>query len=93
MPNSFGHAKDFFEDELGDFGFNKARGLWQYRNVREYAPKVDDILVYGPHAGNPFGHVAIISEVGDDYIELVHQNKGTTAKDQVGEIYGLLYDC
>ncbi len=75
MPNSYGHAKDFFDDNLGDYGFNEQRGMHQFKNVREFPPKVDDILVYGPHANNPFGHVAIISEVGDDYVEIVHQNK------------------
>ncbi|MFN8337869.1 MAG: CHAP domain-containing protein [Saprospiraceae bacterium] len=33
----------------------------QYRNVREYRPEVNDILIYDAHEGNRFGHVAIIS--------------------------------
>lgn len=76
MPNSFGHAKDFFDKSLGDRGFNKGRGLMQYRNVREYKPKVEDILVYDAYPGNRFGHVAIVSKVSDDEIELVQQNIG-----------------
>ena len=83
MPNSYGHAKDFYDESLGDVGFNKQRGMWQYTNVREEMPKVDDILVYGPHAGNPFGHVAIITKVGDDHIELVHQNKGLKSRQKI----------
>lgn len=83
MPNSYGHAKDFYDDSLGDVGFNQARGMWQYTNVREEMPQVDDILVYGPHTGNPFGHVALITKVEDNYIELVHQNKGTKSRQKI----------
>jgi hypothetical protein len=83
MPNSYGHAKVFYDMELGDVGLNRDRGMWQYANVREELPQVDDILVYGPHAGNPFGHVAIITEVGEDYIKLIHQNKGKTPREQI----------
>ena len=64
-------------------GFNKQRGMWQYTNVREYAPMVDDILVYGPHLGNPFGHVAIVCEVGEDYIQIVHQNNGKKSRQKI----------
>lgn len=91
MPNSYGHAKDFYDPDLGDKGYNKQRGLMQYTNIREYAPAVDDILVYGPHDGNPFGHVAIISEVGDDYIELVHQNKGAKPRIKIKLVNFLEY--
>jgi hypothetical protein len=83
MPNSYGHAKDFYDDSLGDVGFNQARGMWQYTNVREEMPQVDDILVYGPHTGNPFGHVALITKVEDNFIELVHQNKGTKSRQKI----------
>lgn len=76
MPNAFGHAKDFFDASLADRAFNKKRGLMQYRNVREYAPKVHDMLIYGSYPGNPFGHVAIITKVSEDQIELIQQNMG-----------------
>ena len=46
MPNAYSNAKDFLINHLGDKGFNKKRGMMQYRNVREYQPKVDDLLVY-----------------------------------------------
>ena len=83
MPNSYGHAKDFFDESLPDVAFNEQRGLWQYRNVREESPKVDDILVYGGHPGNPYGHVAIISKVGEDFIEIVQQNKGKKTRERI----------
>lgn len=80
MPNSYGHAKDYFDKSLDDKAFNKKRGLMQYRNVREYRPEVNDILVYDAHEGNRFGHVAIISRVTKDEIEIVQQNMGLRSR-------------
>ena len=80
MPNAFGNAKDFFDKGLEDKAFNKKRGLMQYRNVREYEPKVHDILVYDGYEGNRFGHVAIISKVTDEEVEIIQQNMGTKTR-------------
>jgi hypothetical protein len=80
MPNAFGHAKDLFDKSLGDKSYNKQRGLMQYRNVREYKPMVNDILIYDGYSGNPFGHVAIISNVTDNEIEIVQQNMGNQSR-------------
>lgn len=80
MPNAFGHAKDFFDKSLGDKAYNKKRGLMQYRNVREYKPEVNDLLIYDGYPGNRFGHVAIISGVTEDEIELIQQNMGTKSR-------------
>lgn len=83
MPNAFGNAKDFFDNSLADREFNKKRGLMQYRNVREYRPKVHDILVYNGYEGNRFGHVAIISKVSDEEIEIIQQNMGKKTRLQI----------
>lgn len=80
MPNAYGNAKDFFDQSLADREFNKKRGLMQYRNVREYEPKVHDILVYNGYEGNRFGHVAIISKVTEDEIEIIQQNMGKRSR-------------
>ena len=80
MPNTFGHAKDMFDRTLPDKAFNRKRGLMQYRNVREYKPAVNDILIYDAYAGNAFGHIAIISKVGNGYVEIVHQNMGKESR-------------
>ena len=80
MPNAFGHAKDFFDKELPDKSFNQKRGLMQYRNVREYKPQINDILVYDKYPGNNFGHVAIISHIDDNQIEIVQQNMGLNSR-------------
>lgn len=84
MPNSYGHAKDFFDkDAFGDMAYNEQRGLTQYRNVREFRPQVGDILVYDSYPGNPFGHVAIISRVKEDFIEVTQQNIGTNSRKNI----------
>lgn len=83
MPNSFGHAKDFFDYSLGDVGYNQKRGLKQYRNIRSSLPQPRDILVYGPGDGNPYGHIAIVSAVNDDEIEIVQQNYGLETRKKI----------
>ncbi|MFM1791946.1 MAG: hypothetical protein RLZZ252_300 [Bacteroidota bacterium] len=79
MPDSYGHAKDFFNKNLSDGAVSKARNLTQFTNQSKYKPKVGDIIVFDGHSGNPYGHVAIISVVSDQSIEIVQQNPGPTA--------------
>jgi len=83
MPHAFGHAKDFFDKNLPDKSYNIKRDLMQYRNVREYRPKVDDILVYDKSPENPFGHVAIISYAVENEIEIVQQNMGLVSRKKI----------
>lgn len=83
MPNTYGHAKDFFDKSLPDKAYNVKRALMQYRNVREYKPEVNDILIYDAYQGNAFGHIAIISKVGDDFIEIIHQNMGKETRKRI----------
>lgn len=40
---------------------------------------IGDILVFDGHAFNPYGHVAIISAVSNENIEIIQQNPGPTA--------------
>jgi surface antigen len=76
MPNSYGHAKEFFDYSLSDGSYNKARGLMQYSNPSNSRPNTGDLIVFGPTPGNQYGHVAIISQVGSDFIEIAQQNGG-----------------
>jgi surface antigen len=80
MPDSYGHAKDFFNSNLKDGDFNEKRALTQYRNPSQSQPKVGDLLIFG---GNRYGHVAIISEVKDDEIEIIQQNPGLFEKSRI----------
>lgn len=74
MPNSYGHAKDFFDTNLPQGGFNKDRGLFQYRNGGDVPPEKDDIVVYGPWDDQVYGHIAIVMNVDVDTVILCHQN-------------------
>lgn len=71
MPDGAGNAKYFFNPMLEQGAFNEQRGLDQYKNSGNVQPRPDDLLVFTEGA---YGHVAIISEVGDNWIEVVQQN-------------------
>jgi len=71
MPNVFGNAKDFFNEAIPQGGVNEDRGLIQYKNCGDVPPKVNDILVF---TDGRYGHVAIVTKVNKDLIEIVQQN-------------------
>lgn len=83
MPNSYGHAKDFFNKNLPDISYNKTRGLQQFKNVRNERPQANDILIYDAYQGNPYGHIGIIAEVGPDYVIMVQQNVGKKSRQKL----------
>lgn len=76
MPDSYGHAKQFFNATLKDGELNTQRDLLQYTNDSQSKPRVDDLLVFGPSLFHRFGHVAIVSAVTNSEIEMVQQNPG-----------------
>lgn len=76
MPDSYGHAKDFFDKTLFDGQINEQRNLTQYTNPSKTIPKVDDLLVFKGTIYNKYGHVAIISKVAENDIEIIQQNPG-----------------
>ena len=76
MPDSYGHTNDFFDDSIKDGSLNPRRNLLQFHNGSSTKPQVDDIIVLG---WSKYGHVAIISEVTDNNIEIIQQNPGPTA--------------
>lgn len=78
MPNSYGHAKDFFDTTVVDGALNTARGLLQFTNNSGAKPLPGDLLVLDGWKGNPYGHVAIVSKVEDGEVEIVQQNCGAT---------------
>jgi surface antigen len=73
MPDSYGHAKSFFEPHIKDGRINKTRNLTQFTNPSKSKPKVDDLIVMG---SSEYGHVAIVSSVSDNSIEIIQQNPG-----------------
>ena len=78
MPDTYGHAKDFFEVKVQHGELNPKRGLRQYDNGGDMIPKVGDLVVYLPTNTNPYGHVAIVSNVDlkEMKVEIIQQNPG-----------------
>jgi surface antigen len=70
MPDVWGHAKDFFDTDIPQGALNTHRGLTQYRNGGNESPAVDDLLVFS----GAYGHVAIVTEVGSNYVQVAQQN-------------------
>jgi surface antigen len=83
MPDSYGNAKDFFDEAVDDGKVNGKRALLQFKNPSKSKPKKGDLLVFGGHGGNPYGHVAIISEVAETEVEIIQQNPGPFAPSRV----------
>lgn len=80
MPDSYGHAKEFFDKSLPDRKFNKKRGLYQFKNGSEYRPLPGDILVLDGTPQNPFGHVGIVTVSKGSRCEIIQQNVGTSTR-------------
>lgn len=76
MADSYGHARDFFDQKLADGALNPARGLSQFANGGVSLPQPEDILVFGPSLLNPYGHVAIVAEVNPYAVVVIQQNAG-----------------
>lgn len=79
MPDVYGNAKDFFDYHVAQGQLNEARNLLQYRNGGSVKPKVDDLIVF---TDSEFGHVAIITKVKEDYIEIIQQNVYGKAREE-----------
>lgn len=71
MPDPTKDAKDYFDLKVPEGSINKVTGLKQYPNNGKAKPQVNDVLVF--HGGK-YGHVAIVSKVGADFVEIVQQN-------------------
>lgn len=80
MPNSYGHAKDFYNLQLKDGDINKQRNLIQYKNPSISKPQINDLLIYSGTIFNKYGHVAIISNIYENEIEIIQQNPGLFGK-------------
>ncbi|MDP3847708.1 MAG: CHAP domain-containing protein [Pseudomonas sp.] len=76
MPDTFGHAKDFFDSLLADSELNSKRAMRQFTNGSAEQPQPDDLLVFGPWLFNRYGHVAIIARIDAASIEIAQQNPG-----------------
>ena len=80
MPDAFGNAKDFFDTTLADSTLNEKRNLMQFKNGSTSKPKVEDLLIYDGTLTNSYGHVSIVSYIGEREIEIIQQNPGPFGK-------------
>ena len=76
MPDSYGHARDFFNSQIKDGKINKQRNLKQYKNLSKSKPKVNDLVIYSATSLNKYGHVSIVSKVTENKVEIIQQNPG-----------------
>jgi surface antigen len=83
MPDSYGNAKDFFDNSVNDGQISKKRDLIQFTNPSKSKPAIGDLIIFDGTAGNPYGHVAIISEVTAQTIEIIQQNPGPFASSRI----------
>jgi len=81
MPDSYGHAKDFFDPALPDRKFNESRDLYQFTNGSEYRPLPGDIMVFDGTLSNPFGHCGIVTVSKGNMCELIQQNVGDKSRE------------
>jgi len=71
MPDGAGNAKYFYNPMLNQGELNEQRGLIQYNNGGDEKPRPGDLLIFTDGA---YGHVAIVSDVGQDWLEVIQQN-------------------
>ncbi len=83
MPDSYGDAKDFFNPSLKDGEISTKRNLRQYLNPSKSKPQAGDLIIFDGTSGNKYGHVAIISEVKEDEIQIIQQNPGPGANSRI----------
>jgi surface antigen len=60
------------------FGTAASKGLVAYGNSNATPPAVDDMLT---SAGGAYGHIAIVREVGPNYVKVIHQNWANSSPD------------
>lgn len=75
MPDVWGHAIDFYDPKVAHGRINTRRGMRQYKNGENEKPRVDDLVVI--HRSR-YGHVAVISKVEANRVQVVQQNMPTT---------------
>ena len=76
MPDTYGNAKDFFNPSVLDGKVNTQRALVQCSNPSKWKPKIGDLIVMSGTLFNKYGHVAIVSNVKEDELEIIQQNPG-----------------
>lgn len=81
MPDSYGDAIDFYEENLSDGGYSKRRNLVHFANGSKSRPVTEDIIVFGGNEANPFGHIALVHSTTADEVHIIQQNVGLYTRD------------
>lgn len=90
MPESYGHAKDYFNPQLAYGEKNIQRELIQYKNGSKSKPTIDDLIVFGSTKFNSYGHVGIICKVTKRSIIIIQQNKNKSRQsNRLKEVNGI----
>ena len=76
MPDSYGHTISFYKPSVADGNMNTQRNLTQYSNPSITIPKQSDLIIMKGTLFNRYGHVAIISKVSENEVEIIQQNPG-----------------
>ena len=76
MPDSYGHAKDFYNNKYKHGSINKERNMFQYENGGTEKPKKNDLIVIGPSTFNSFGHLMVITSINRNEVAFIQQNPG-----------------
>ncbi|GIM29007.1 CHAP domain-containing protein [Clostridium polyendosporum] len=79
-----GNANEYFDTNVKNGELNAKRGLIQFKNGDGDKPKVDDIVVF---TNGEYGHLAIISKVKEEYVEIVQQNVYGKTRDKLRITY------
>jgi CHAP domain len=79
FTDGMGHAKSFFDPAVKHGTINKQRGLLQFTNGGEEKPCPGDLLIFD----GKFGHVAIVSAVLENELEMVQQNILLTPRERI----------
>ena len=93
MPDSYGHAKDFFDNKLVDTEYNAKRDLYQFTNGSKFRPAAGDIIVFDGTRHNPFGHTGIVTLSKGNKCEIIQQNTGLKTREilKLSEINGKFF--
>ena len=90
MPDAYGHAKSFFNPKISDGNINTQRNLFQFKNPSRTKPQIGDLIVFKGSLLNRYGHVAIISKVSRNQIEIIQQNPGPFSSSR--ELIGITFE-
>lgn len=73
MPNTWGHAINFYNPHIKSGSLNVERNLIQYKNNGVEKPKKYDLIVMETR-GTKYGHVAIVHSFKDNTVTIIQQN-------------------